>query len=94
VYPILKGRAETMSEKSRFEHRIRALHRRAGLLKTEAEAISITEWISPDLHQLRMERNAILWAIEVLTKNQELAIKHLPPLYSTPTIGPERGEKT
>ena len=48
----------------------------------------------PDLHQLRMERNAILWAIEVLTKNQELAIKHLPPLYSTPTIGPERGEKT
>jgi hypothetical protein len=40
VYPILKGRrAETMSEKSRFDHRIRALHRRAGLLKTEAEAI-------------------------------------------------------
>ena len=81
-----------MSEKSRFEHRIRALHRRAGLLKTEAGAI--TEWISSDLHQLRMERNAILWAIEVLTKNQELAITHLPPLYSTPTIGPERGEKT
>ena len=33
-------------------------------------------------------------AIEVLTKNEELAIKHLPPLYSTPTIGRERGEKT
>ena len=41
-----------------------------------------------------MERNAILWAIEVLTKNEELAITHLPPLSSTPTIGPERGEKT
>ena len=81
-----------MSEKSRFEHRIRALHRRAGLLRTEADAIS--EWFSHDLHQLRMERNAILWAIEVLTKNQELAITHLPPLYSMPTIGPERGEKT
>ena len=40
-----------------------------------------------------MERSAILWAIEVLTKNEELAIKHLPPLYSTPTIGPERGER-
>ena len=39
-------------------------------------------------------RNAILWAIEVLTKNEELAITHLPPLYSTPTIGPERGEQT
>jgi len=26
-----------------------------------------------------MERSAILWAIEVLTKNEELAIKHLPP---------------
>ena len=81
-----------MSEKSRFDHRIRALHRRAGLLKTEAEAIH--EWFSHHLHQLRMERNAILWAIEVLTKNEELAIKHLPPLYSTPTFGPERGEKT
>ena len=81
-----------MSEKSRFEHRIRALHRRAGLLRTEADAIS--EWFSHDLHQLRMERNAILWAIEVLTKNEELAITHLPPLYSTPTIGPERGEQT
>jgi len=56
--------------------------------------LNATEWFSSDLHQLRMERNAILWAIEVLTKNQELAIKHLPPLYSTPTIGPERGEKT
>ena len=83
-----------MSEKSRFEHRIRALHRRAGLLKTEAEAISITEWISPDLHQLRMERNANLSAIEALAKHPEPAITHLPPLYSTPTFGPERGEKT
>ena len=91
--PILKGLAETMSEKSRFNHRIRALHRRAGLLKTEG-AEAITEWFSSDLHQLRMERNAILWAIEVLTKNQELAITHLPPLYSTPTIGPEHGEQT
>ena len=72
--------------------RIRALHRRAGLLKTEAQAIS--EWFSHDLHRLRMERSAILWAIEVLTKNEELAIKHLPPLVSTPTFGPERGEKT
>jgi hypothetical protein len=81
-----------MSEKSRFDHRIRALHRRAGLLKTEAEAIH--EWISHDLHRLRMERSAILWAIEVLTQNEELAIKQLPPLYSTPTIGPERGEQT
>lgn len=75
-----------MSEKSRFNHRIRALHRRAGLLKTDAEAI--TEWFSHDLYQLRMERSAILWAIEVLTKSGELAIKHLPPLYSTPTFGP------
>jgi hypothetical protein len=81
-----------MSEKSRFDHRIRALHRRAGLLKTEAQAIS--ERFSHDPHQQRMERNAILWAIEELTKNEELAIKHPPPLYSTPTIGPERGEKT
>ena len=82
-----------MSEKSRFEHRIRALHRRAGLLKTEA-AEAIPERFSHELHQLRMERNAILWAVEVLTKNEALAVKHLPPLYSTPTIGPERGEKT
>ena len=86
-----------MSEKSRFDHPIRALHRRAGLHKTEAlktEAEAIPEWFSHDLYQLRMERSAILWAIEVLTKNEELAIKHLPPLYSTPTFGPERGEKT
>ena len=82
-----------MSEKSRFDHRIGALHRRAGLLKTEAPE-AIPEWFIHDLHQLRMERSAILWAIEVLTKNEELAIKHLPPLYSTPTIGPERGEQT
>jgi hypothetical protein len=60
-----------MSEKSRFDHRIRALHRRAGLLKTEGEAIS--EWFILDLHRLRMERSAILWAIEVRTKNEELA---------------------
>ena len=32
-----------MSEKSRFNHRIRALHRRAGLLKTEAEAIRVDQ---------------------------------------------------
>jgi hypothetical protein len=82
-----------MSEKSRFEHRIRALHRRAGLLKAEA-AEAIPERFSHELHELRMERSTILWAIEVLTKNEQLAIKHLPPLYSTPTIGPERGEKT
>ncbi len=41
-----------------------------------------------------MERSAILWAVEVLTENKEPAITHLPRLYSTPTIGAERGEKT
>ena len=49
---------------------------------------------SHDLQRLRMERSAILWAIEVLTRNEELANTHLPPLYSTPAIGRERGEKT
>ena len=64
-----------MSEKSRFNHRIRALHRRAGLLKTEAGAI--TERFSHGAHQ---ERTAGPQAPAAL--------------YSTPTIGPERGEKT
>jgi hypothetical protein len=39
-----------------------------------------------------MKRIAILSAVEALAKHEELAITHLPPLYSTPTFGPERGE--
>jgi hypothetical protein len=39
-----------------------------------------------------MERNANLSAIEALAKHPEPAITHLPPLYSTPTFGLERGE--
>jgi len=39
-----------------------------------------------------MERIAILSAIEALAKHEQLAITHLPQIYSTPTFGPERGD--
>jgi hypothetical protein len=34
VLRLAHPRAEAISEKSRFDHHIRALHRRAGLVKT------------------------------------------------------------